>query len=238
VSDFTARVISAGEEVSIPGAINVGEHVGQKAESVSLLLTSGAVHVASLRCAVFATYTVSPESADLGSVDLDQPPDEAATVAEFVFRSDSAKLVGQPTADVPWLAPAAQANPEYTAVFARLVPQFLPWGANTGIITGHTNDPTRPVFRLSVRVSATASVRPIPAVAVVRRGEPLKVRFVDRSGRTARILGFAAGSDGLSASQDGNFLSLTVARDFGANSAVVSVSTDAGDTRVLVLQSE
>jgi hypothetical protein len=203
-----------------------------------VLLTSGALHVASLRCTVVATYSVAPESVDFGEVDLDAPADQAAAVATFVFRSATANIAGPPTANVPWLLPAAAQASEgaETAVFARLLPEYLPWGQSTGVITVHTDDPTRPTFSLPVRVRASGAVRPIPAFVVLRPGESAKVRFVDSSGASLEIRDFARPTDeALSVSVDRFFLCLSASADFAGGSAIISVSTDVGTSRVLVV---
>lgn len=102
---FVDRTVARGAQVPVRGEVHLNGQLGRRAETIDLLLTTGAVHTVVISFETYATYRVVPETLDLGRVDLDAGDDVSASA---VFTSDTESIIGTPSSDVPWLEAAVE----------------------------------------------------------------------------------------------------------------------------------
>lgn len=169
-------VVPPGGRLKIEGVLEVGPHVGKRTREVQLLLKNGPVYIGYLEYTGFATYTVSPESVDFRHVRVER--EGHAEPVRVWFHSKTARIVGDPQVDVPWLQAAVQPRAVGgTWIVLNVVPEELPVGQHDALVRVLTDDPYRPQFQIPVQVTGVAPVRPVPAQVFLAPGQEQQVEL-------------------------------------------------------------
>ncbi|MFO0838443.1 MAG: hypothetical protein U1D55_07925 [Phycisphaerae bacterium] len=239
ISSYVGRAVPSGGAVEIAGTLEVGNALGERAREIEVMTDAGMVLNAVVKYTAYATYFVSPESANLGPLNLDTDEDEPSGIATLVFSSGTAKITEAPVADVPWLQVALdEPVGERQNIVVRALKTELTSGHGYGRVTIRTSDPTRPEYVFAVQVDATSTLRALSERVFLRPGEAFIVRFADRAGRDAKLVEAVPSADFLEVSiiKDGRELRIAaLPGDSRPRSAIVQVSDDQGrKTRVRV----
>jgi len=186
-SAFEGRSVPENGTLALPLTLDAGSYPGRKHRTITLTAASGQKYTAELFVNIYGTWSLTPDTLDLGEVllgDHDAPEAEAA----LTFVSDTEELVGDPQPDVSWLrCTTAKRDDRQTDILVRAIQDRLPPGVSTAHVTFRTTSTTRPDTSVYVRVKGVPALVATPATVFLEGDEVRRVRVTDRDGEPLRI---------------------------------------------------
>lgn len=232
-SQYAGRVVKPGEQIAIRGELSTGAGLGKRERTLELMLADGAVYTGLVAYHTNATYSFTPEGVKYSTLKLDEESDEG-TIARVVFRSKSAKLVGAPESDMPWIeATTVDRQVGETEIVLRAQKHYMKFGSNHAQVRVTTDDPYQPVFTVYVDANGQMDLRPIPEFVMLRRGQSRQVDFM-RTGSNERCKLASAETEAkglaLTINEQGFGVRVEADERFGADqkTALVRVVDEAG----------
>jgi hypothetical protein len=207
---YEGRTVGEGEALALALTLDAGSYPGSKHRTIELTAMTGEKHVAELFVNVYGTWSLTPDSLDLGEVLLGDPgaPDAEAVLT---FVSDTDKLEGEPQPDVSWIkCIVAQRDDRHADILIRALKDRLPPGVSTAHIVFRMTSSVRPDTAVYVRVKAVPALLATPPTVFLAGDEVRRVRFTDRDGNPVQILRAAPSIDAIDAaiSDDGKEVEL------------------------------
>lgn len=181
------RCVAPNDTLAIPITLETGQYPGDKHRNVELMTMNGEKYHVSLRVSIYGSWSLTPDSLDLGEIILGDP---AATDAEAVltFASETDKIVGVPEVDVPWLTCCMAARDEKTTeILVRASKDKLPPGVSTGHVVLRTSNAIRPDTSVYVRIKLSSAIIATPSTVFLVGEESKIVKFTDREGKPVKI---------------------------------------------------
>jgi hypothetical protein len=136
-----------------------------------------------VRIAVTGTYTVSERALDFGDVGLSAADPIRRTVR---FLPTGSRLLGV-RAECDWIESTVSPTAEGADVAVEVSRGHLDAGVSYAGLLLLTDDPDRPMFRISVRANGVSELMPAPLTLYLRRDETAVVRFRDRDMQEAHL---------------------------------------------------
>jgi hypothetical protein len=181
--DYIGKTVRPGAALAVAGRLETTSRLGKRDSEIELMLTSGAIYVATIRYDGYATYDFSPRMLDFGAVDLDSL---SGPTKEVVFRSDVSR-VKEVEVDAPWASASRRSEGGVTTVFVGVDAQRLPHGKNFAQVTVHTSDAFQPEFSFRVSAEGVAALRASPGHVFASGQREAVVSFYHADGTPARI---------------------------------------------------
>lgn len=233
---YEGQTVTEGEALALALTLDAGSYPGSRHRTIEVTATTGEKYVAELFINVYGTWSLTPDSLNLGEVLLGDPgtPDGEAALT---FVSDTDKLVGEPQPDACWVeCIVAQRDARQTDILVRAFKDDLPPGVSTAHIVFRTTSSVRPDTAVYVRVKGVPALKATPATVFLTGEEVRRVRITDRDGNPVHIVRAESSADGVQATIVGGGAEIEFSRGRGAPSAaIVGVSDDLGrSTTVLV----
>ena len=235
--EYVGRVLRPWETVDIVGSFEAGERAGVSRQRVTLVTRSGYTHSAVVEAKVHGTYQVLPHILEFREVDTGSV-DSEPVAQSIVFRSDTARIVGQADIDSLWLRLVESETVEAdTVMHVVVIPQLLPLGANVARAVVPTDDPYRPEFSVFVNAEGVALLRAVPSQVFLRPGESKTVRFIDHDGDMVDVTRLEGTVNGISARIVESGDAVVLMRSVESNNARAGTVwvTDANGRRARVL---
>jgi len=218
---FRGARVTPGTTLTLDGHVDVGYRGGTVRKGVAVTLADGRTIAAELKWTVKRAYTASPDK--LAFFVLEDEGPESTFVD---FDSQTAKPVGPPRVDSPWLSATRTGGRIRIAVD----PQTAPSGKTWGHVLLRTDDPHVPLLSIPVLADKLAKINVYPNRVWLPAGATRIVRITDAAGAFPRIsatsnssaveiVELSFGSLTLRAAKSGPFPARTL----------VTITTDDGD---------
>lgn len=175
-NDYLGVSVAPGDTLPISGILKTEGRRGPLVTDVQMSLTNGQVYTAHVHAMIVPSYQLRPTSLSFGNVDLNGE-DEHVASAEFV--AGTARIMGSPSVDVPWIETIVQDSGDgKTRVLVRLRTAYMACGRQVGRVWIPVSDLNHPAATLEVVAEGSMTLRPVPGHLFLRAGQSQRVRLL------------------------------------------------------------